>query len=302
MRKKAIFTFCILAICTQFSFGQKMPMNDSLSKEKSLERLNSFMASDEWPVPEDLSDAQMWQGLDLTVDGLHRKAIIIYPKSAKNGKPVPVLFVFHGRRGLIPGVMKNMSIYKNFPEAIVIYPQGLWVDTPNAEKLQWGCGWKLPRKNGDWRDIHLFDALLDTVSKSFPVDPKRIYAMGHSNGGGMTYGLWSVRGDKLAAVSISCSSSRTSGYLPDMRGPKPVFFVIATRDQLVDYDKYKAYIDFIVGRQTTGIPQTIAPGKLYYPSRPGGADVIVDTIEATHKIDKQAMALIADFFRKHYKK
>lgn len=35
MRKKAIFTFCILAICTQFSFGQKMPMNDMLD-EKTL--------------------------------------------------------------------------------------------------------------------------------------------------------------------------------------------------------------------------------------------------------------------------
>lgn len=297
---KRIILSLMLCLGAWGAQGQQMPANDPASKAKAMAKFEKLMTSEEWPVPEGLASTQESGGIALTVNGQLRKAVVIYPKSALEGKAAPVVFVYHGRRGTIPVVMKNMSIYKDFPEAIVVYPQGLWIETPDAVKLQWGTGWKMPVRNGDCRDITLFDALLDTVSRAFAVDSKRIYVMGHSNGGGMTYALWSVRGDKIAAVSVSCSSSRTEGYLPDMRRPMPVFFVIATDDQLVDYAKYKTYIDFIVDKQTTGTPQIIAPGKSLYPARGnGGADVVVDIYEATHKIDKQAMPLIADFFKRH---
>lgn len=296
--KRFASALLLFIICT-LVFGQNLPANDPASKARAVEKFENFMNSDEWPVPEGLAADQECEGFCLKVNGQLRKALAVYPKSAKEGVPAPLLFVFHGRRGLIPGVMKNMSIYKDMPEAIVVYPQGLWVDTPNAQKLQWGSGWKMPTAKGDWRDIHFFDSLLDTICKSFSVDRKRIYSMGHSNGGGMTYGLWSVRGDIFAAVSISCTSSRTSGDLPDKRGPKPVFFVIATQDQLVDYEKYRTYIDFVVARQTDGIPVPLGPGKSFYKGTAAGADVIVDVRETSHKIDREAMPMIADFFRSH---
>jgi len=299
MKTWHIISILALCLCSSLAFGQKMPANDEATKAKAMAAFEKLMSSEDWPEPEGLAESQAYKGLNLTVDGQLRKAIVIYPKSALAGEKAPVVFVFHGRRGLLPRVMGSMSIYKDFQEAIVVYPQGLWVDTPKATKIQWGTGWKMAAPNGDWRDIDLFDALLDTISTTFAVDPNRIYAMGHSNGGGMTYSLWSVRGDKLAAVSVCCCSSRKEGFLPDQRKAKPVFFVIATQDQLVDFDKYKSYIDFVLSRQTTGEPQAIAPGKSFYPASAGGADVIVDIIEAPHQVDKPAMPLIADFFRNH---
>ena len=46
------------------------------------------------------------------------------------------------------------------------------------------------------------------------IDPRRVYAMGHSNGGGFTYVLWAARGDRFAAYGPS-----SSGALPARARP-----------------------------------------------------------------------------------
>ncbi len=58
----------------------------------------------------------------------------------------------------------------------------------------------------DDRDLKFFDAMLDSMEKEYRVDPGRVYAAGHSNGGQFTYLLWQMRSDKIAAVETAAAA------------------------------------------------------------------------------------------------
>ena len=74
-------------------------------------------------------------------------------------------------------------------------------------------GWQKTFGDQDDRDLKFFDAVLATLKKDYKVDEKRIYATGHSNGGGFTYLLWAARGEVFAAVA-PCAAAALIGTIP----------------------------------------------------------------------------------------
>jgi len=58
------------------------------------------------------------------VDGMTREALVFAPSTAQS-QPTPVLFVFHGHGGEIETIAPKWGFQKQWPEAIVVYPQGL---------------------------------------------------------------------------------------------------------------------------------------------------------------------------------
>jgi len=66
--------------------------------------------------------------LHWTIDGIDREALVFAPGSRQKA---PVVFAFHGHGGRIDGVSKGMRFQDVWPEAIVVYPQGL----PTATKI-----------------------------------------------------------------------------------------------------------------------------------------------------------------------
>src|SRR5688572_30132023 len=63
------------------------------------------------------------------VDGVQRKAAVFVPKSAKQ-TPSPLILAFHGRGGDARKAAESMRYHLHWPEAIVVYPQGL--NTPGG--------------------------------------------------------------------------------------------------------------------------------------------------------------------------
>ena len=57
------------------------------------------------------------------INGVERKAIIFEPKI--NSEKIPVVFVFHGHGGNAKHASRNLNFHQNFPEALVIYMQGI---------------------------------------------------------------------------------------------------------------------------------------------------------------------------------
>src|SRR4051812_44542123 len=142
------------------------------------------------------------QPLDLKIDGAKRHALIHAPAGKM---PAPLVFVFHGHGGTSAGAAKMFDIQKHWAEAIVVYPQGVPTPSktdPKGEK----SGWQHAVGDHSDRDLKYFDALLAHVRNHHPVDDRRIYSTGHSNGGGFTYLLWAARGDVLAAVAPSSAA------------------------------------------------------------------------------------------------
>lgn len=158
-----------------------------------------------------------------------REALLYIPASAKQ-MLTPVVFVFHGHGGNMNDMYAEHRFDKLWPEAIIVFAQGLKTPGKLVDRKGLRSGWQQSPGNMDDRDIHFFDDMLLTLKNEYRVDSQRIYATGHSNGGGFTYLLWAMREGVFAAVAPSAAVA--SGYT-DMLKAKPVMHIIGTNDPLV---------------------------------------------------------------------
>ncbi len=132
-----------------------------------------------------------------TIDGVQRDALVFRPRAAAVKHPLVV--AFHGHGGRMLSTSLKMHIEALWPEAIVVYPQGLNTPTPHDPEGT-SSGWQ--GKAGDFgdRDLRLFDAIVATMTRSYPVDKRRIYATGFSNGAVFSLLLWAERSKTIAAI------------------------------------------------------------------------------------------------------
>lgn len=161
-----------------------------------------------------------------------RKALAYIPLSAQT-RPTPLIFAFHGHSGTMYNMHRTHPFEQLWPEALIIYPQGL--NTPGALTDPQGKapGWQAGNSMGN-RDLKFFDAMLDSLAKNYSIDQRRIYATGHSNGGNFVYLLWAQRGNIFAAMAPT--STVPGRNLRDLQ-PKPVFHLTGEKDPLVKPEK-----------------------------------------------------------------
>ncbi len=171
---------------------------------------------------------QKQEVITFNVDGAERQALVFAPKN-KTSHP-PLVFGFHGHSGNMRNAARSFQMHEQWPEAVVVYMQGLPSTGKIVDKEGKKNGWQFQAGEYKDRDLKFFDAVYDRLTKDFQVDLKRVYAMGHSNGGAFTYLLWSQRSEKLAAVGPSGAIAGT--YRGQLKA-KPAFIVMGEKDQLV---------------------------------------------------------------------
>ncbi len=232
------------------------------------------------------------------VDGVKREAIIYAPSKKSEGK-TPLVFDFHGHGGTARHAARAHHLHEAWPEAIVVYMQGLntpgRLTDPEGKKTGWQSG---PGSQND-RDLHFFDAVLASIKKDYPVDVNRIYATGHSNGGAFTYLLWAKRGDIFAAFAPVAASAGI--YFVDAK-PKPVFHAASEKDPLVTFAMQSRTLDRVKklnGCQDQGEPW--AKGCLRYPSK-NDSPVVIYLHDEGHKYPEPTPRLIVKFFQEQRKK
>jgi len=244
-----------------------------------------------------LSSVRAEDGLvtrEWTVAGVRREALLRVPADAAR-TPAPVVFVFHGHGGSMRQAADNYPVHRLWPEAIVVYPQGL----PTAGRLTDSAGrengWQSgPGADGD-RDLKFFDAVLHSLRADYRVDDKRIYAMGHSNGGGFTYLLWATRRDVFAAFGPSAAvAGRDYGRLR----PAPVIQIAGEHDELVKFAWQELMIRTLRRLNECGEGRPAGPGLTLYDSKIG-APVMTYIHPGTHRYPPEATALIVAFFKAH---
>lgn len=234
------------------------------------------------------------QRREFTVDGVKREALLYVPAKAKTNAS-PVIFGFHGHGGNMANAARQYHFQTLWPEAIVIYAQGLntpgRLTDPEGKKTGWQSG---PGDQGN-RDLKFFDTMLAQLHKEFKVDDKRIYSSGHSNGGGFTYLLWAERGDKFAAFAPSASAASKSQSLLK---PKPVLHVAGENDPLVKFAWQKATIEALrkLNQCGEGKPWELDANCTFYSS-PLGTPVITAIHSGTHNYPQQAPEVIVKFFK-----
>lgn len=232
------------------------------------------------------------------VDGVAREALVHVPADAKS-HATPIVFAFHGHGGNMNQAMRSFGYHALWPEALVVYPQGLntpgRLTDPEGKRPGWQHG---PGAEND-RDLKFFDAMLASLKEDYKVDDKRIYSTGHSNGGGFTYLLWATRGDHFAAMAPSAAAAPT---LLGMLKPKPVLHVAGENDPLVKYEWQKATMAAVRKTNQCGEGQAWESDKncTYYAS-PLGTPVVTAIHPGGHQFLKQAPEVIVKFFKSQVK-
>jgi len=149
------------------------------------------------------------QTIKLEIGGLERRALIHVPQMHDGKTPLPVLLMFHGNGGTPENVIRETgwvakSDAKGF---IVVFPE--------ATRPYMGKSPKFGSNNPAWNDgsrrfhagerhvpdVAFIAALLDHIEANFPVDRRRVFATGFSNGASMTFRVGLELSARLAAIA-----------------------------------------------------------------------------------------------------
>jgi polyhydroxybutyrate depolymerase len=231
------------------------------------------------------------QTITLKVDGVQREALVFIPTNSPQDKHAVVL-AFHGHGGNMHSFAKTAEIETHWPQAFVVYPQGL----PTSSKLDREGrlpGWQhLAGDDGD-RDLKFVDALLAKLRSDHHVDDQRVFATGFSNGAMFALLLWAQRADTFAGFAIVAGALDPSLHLT---ASKPVLQIAGEKDALIPLPKVEATI--VQERQADaaeGAGRECGSGCTLYQG--GKANVKVLVHAGGHVYPPEASELAAEFFR-----
>ncbi len=229
--------------------------------------------------------------LELEIEGLKRTARV-YPGKEADKKPVPLVFVFHGRGDNLQNFTRAVHLHKDWPEATVVYPRGLkredegnmsgWLGAPGREDLN--------------RDLEFVDRMLIELPKRYRVDPERVYVSGFSNGGRLTFILLAQRPHAFAAFVMIGALS------PDLAGasqPRPVMYLFGKNEPQQYQEMWSETAIALVNLNHGGPQQEWAPNYREFPAGEGGAQTIINLYRAGHIWPFDGNRNIIRFFKEH---
>lgn len=153
----------------------------------------------------------------VTPDGRTRRYRLYVPGSLGSGTPVPLLVALHGGLGTSSQFAAN-SGFDELAEAnrfVVVYPDGIGNQPDGSGFQTWNGGFCCgPAVTQQVDDVGFVGRLITTVAAQWPIDPARVYAAGHSNGGILAYRLACELGGRIAAIGVQAGSNVVDGCAP----------------------------------------------------------------------------------------
>ncbi|MCI0389154.1 MAG: esterase [Acidobacteria bacterium] len=232
------------------------------------------------------------------VDGVERTALF-YPNTKPESKTgAPLVLGFHGHGGRAEFVARRWSLQTLWPEAVVIYLQGLPTATsrdPEGARP----GWQIAPGGQNDRDVRFVDAVIEHAQKQYKIDLSRIYAVGHSNGARFANVLWKTRSEKFAAF---CSAAAQGGLMIRDAAPRSIFAIAGENDPIVPYDGQARSIE--VYRRVLKTDSSKAVTKGYAKIEPGinGTELVTYLHPGGHEFPQDALLVVVEFFKRHSRK
>ena len=169
----------------------------------------------------------------LTIAG-ERRAVRLAVPTAPVTSP-PLILLFHGTNGDGAQVMTeaNAAALANAEGVIIAAPSSRWLPVGDFDHATEETYWETQRNpfpNAN-QDVLLARAIMVEAQRVYGVDPARIYAMGHSNGGFFALFLSSLLQDRIAAFSVNaaglvtCARTTACGF----RGSGTTCATLSTR-------------------------------------------------------------------------
>ena len=174
----------------------------------------------------------------LVHDGLQRQYLIYLPSSYQENTSYPLVINFHGFGGQINEYssyadMRSLADSENF---ILVYPQG--------ENLNGSPHWNAALMGGnnksDIDDLGFIESLILKLSSQNIINSDRVYMVGYSNGGMMSYAMACHKSNLVAAIA---SVSGTMLYISNCEPNRsiPLLNIHGTEDPTLPYNGNNYY-------------------------------------------------------------
>jgi len=175
-----------------------------------------------------------------TKEDSFRSYTIYIPSTWTPNVVSPLLIALHGLSGWDLQLMDNTA-FNNLAEAnnfIVVYPNGTGEKLGDRSIRSWNggqVGWCTtgncpPSQISKIDDVGYISNLIDDVSSRYPIDPKRVYLTGHSNGSQLAQRLACQLSNKITAVAVVAGHLALDTCNPD--SPVSLLQIYGTEDTL----------------------------------------------------------------------
>lgn len=242
-------------------------------------------------------------------EGNERSVLLCSGNSSTEGL-APLVLVFHGYGGNARSTQRRYKIEDLWPEARVVYVQGLVIPQRDDGRIEPGkerAGWqRTPGMDGD-RDLKFVDYLIESLADEYNIDRNQVFASGYSNGALFTWVLLTERPHTFAAFAPIAGID--NGVLNAATVPKPVMFHIATNDSAFKFPWAQKTI-----RRMKKLNRISGEGTKWEGNRavnldytefahePGGAPFVLEVNSGGHAIPSYAPKNIVKFFSQQTQK
>jgi polyhydroxybutyrate depolymerase len=171
----------------------------------------------------------------MVVDGLERTYILNLPPNYYDAADFSLIIAMHGGGGSASQFESTCKLSEkaNAAKFIVVYPEGVQ-STGVLKARSWNaggcCDYAVAQNINDVKFISL---LIDQLVAKYKINPKKIYATGHSNGGMMAYRLACELSNKIAAIAPNGCTMVTAACNPVR--PVAVLHMHSINDTRVPY-------------------------------------------------------------------
>jgi polyhydroxybutyrate depolymerase len=168
----------------------------------------------------------------LTHQGRQRRYLVHVPKTREPGQLLPVVLNFHGAGGRAEAqrTLSRTNAVADVRGFLVVYPDGTGRSRILSFNAGGCCGYAVQEKVDD---VGFVGKLLDELPAHYPVDTRRIYATGISNGAMLCYRLACEMADRIAAIGPVAGAMQVDG--PQPQRPVPVIHFHGMKDPVAHY-------------------------------------------------------------------
>jgi polyhydroxybutyrate depolymerase len=158
------------------------------------------------------------------------------PAGYDGGHPVPLVVLLHGYTANGATQAAYFRLNEQADKA------GFLLATPNGTRdLMGNRFWNATDACCDWfrtgvDDVAYIDAVIDEIAARYPVDPARVFMVGHSNGAFMSHRYACDRSDRVAAIVTLAGMQWKDQSHCKPSSPVSVLQVHGRNDETVKYD------------------------------------------------------------------